>query len=390
MKIDDIKRLIPTAPDWTIQWETWNNTAFYQYIEKMRNTPQNPEWHAEGDVWTHTKMVCEALISDEDYRKLSRRKQEILFLAALMHDMGKPKCTVIENGVITSPYHTATGSKLARTFLWAECGLSGTAEAQSFREAICTLIRYHGAPSHLDGGERSERALIKIASFCELAPDFSLEMLQILVRSDMKGRIAKDTIQRVEDVEVVFMLADELGIMKQSYPFPDRVTKHAYLSGRNVSRDYALYDDTWKEVILVSGLPGTGKDTWIAANYPDLPVISLDDIRRKMNISPTDKEKQGLVVAHARELAKALLRENKSFVWNATNVTTQVRGKQLDLFEKYHAYTQIVFLETKLSVEIERNANRKYSVPDTVIFDLLAKTEPPAAYEAHSVEWITT
>ncbi len=390
MKFDDIKNLIPVAPDWIVKWDVWEDTPFHPYIEKMKSTPQNPEWHAEGDVWTHTKMVCEALIADEDFRKISRRKQEILFLAALMHDIGKPKCTVIENGVITSPYHTATGSKLARTFLWAECGLSGTAEAQSFREAICTLIRYHGTPPHLDGGKRSERTLIKIASFCELVPDFSLEMLQILVRSDMKGRIAKDTIRRLEDVEVVFMLADELGIMKQSYRFPDQATKHAYLSGRNVPRDYALYDDTWKEVILVSGLPGTGKDTWIAANYPDLPVISLDDIRRDMNISPTDKEKQGLVVAHARELAKELLRKNQSFVWNATNISAQLRGNQLALFEKYHAYTHIVFIETELAKELERNSKRDKEVPENIILDLLAKTEPPAEYEAHSVEWIIT
>ncbi len=390
MNFKEIEKLIPAAPEYKISWEAWENTSFGRYIEKMKCTPQNPAWHAEGDVWTHTKMVCGELLADDAFRRQSRRRQKILFLAAMMHDIGKPKCTVIADGIIISPHHTTTGEKLARAFLWTEWGLSGTSEAQSVREAVCTLIRYHGTPTHLDVGETSERRLIKIASFCELIPDFSLEMLQILVRADIKGRIASDTAKSLDDIEVVFMLADELGIMDKSYSFPDTATKHAYLSGKNIARDYALYDDTWKEVILLAGLPGTGKDTWIRANYPDLPVISLDEIRREMHILPTDKEAQGRVISRAKEMSKSLLRANKSFIWNATNVTSQVRGNQIDLFEKYSAHTHIVFLETALATELERNKSRKEAVPEKVIFELISKTEPPAAYEGHTVEWVIT
>lgn len=61
-----------------------------------------------------------------------------------------------------------------------------------------------------------------------------------------------------------------------------------YLSGRNVVPEQPLYDDSWGEVILMSGLPGTGKDTWIMPNRLHMPVISLDDIRREIKIKPTD------------------------------------------------------------------------------------------------------
>ena len=63
-----------------------------------------------------------------------------------------------------------------------------------------------------------------------------------------------------------------------------------------------MYDDTWGEVILMCGLPGTGKDTWIRENCPDLPVVSLDEIRKEMKLS---KAKDGsLVAAAGREMAR--------------------------------------------------------------------------------------
>ena len=36
-----------------------------------------------------------------------------------------------------------------------------------------------------------------------------------------------------------------------------------------------LYDDTWGEVILMCGLPGTGKDHWIRSHCPSLPTVWL-------------------------------------------------------------------------------------------------------------------
>ncbi len=384
-----IQNIIPYGSDATILWEAWEHTAFGRIIERMKKTPQNPIWHGEGDVFTHTKMVCTALISDPEYQSLERRKQEILFLSALMHDIGKTVCTVTEDGILKSPKHTSVGANMARTFLWSEWNLCGTEEKRSLREAVCTCIRYHGMPLHLEEREDPERNLIEIASYGELAADFSLRLLQILVRADIKGRIAADIEQMQETMELSFLLAEDLDILEQPYRFPDEITKHDYLSGKKISRDHAVYDDTWKEVILVAGLPGTGKDTWIQKHYSSLPMISLDDIRREMNISPTDREAQGTVVSRAKEIAKDYLRKGISFVWNATNVTPQIRKKQLDLFERYHAYTHIVFLETALETEFERNRERKHTVPVSVIEALLSKTELPAVSEAHTVEWLT-
>jgi len=53
------------------------------------------------------------------------------------------------------------------------------------------------------------------------------------------------------------------------------------------------------EVVLMSGLPGSGKDYWIEENLTDWPVISLDALRLEMDVSP-DKN-QSVVVDKAKK-----------------------------------------------------------------------------------------
>lgn len=34
----------------------------YDELKQMRDIPQNPAYHGEGDVYRHTEMVCESLL----------------------------------------------------------------------------------------------------------------------------------------------------------------------------------------------------------------------------------------------------------------------------------------------------------------------------------------
>ena len=54
----------------------------------LKTCEQNPKWHSEGNVWNHTKKVCEQAILISRYFNVYDCK--VLMGAALFHDIGKP------------------------------------------------------------------------------------------------------------------------------------------------------------------------------------------------------------------------------------------------------------------------------------------------------------
>lgn len=383
--INDITRLFPTSKVDKINWAALEDSQLGGLLASMSKTPQNPEYHAEGDVYTHTKMVCEELTATERYWELPHEKRDILFLSALLHDAGKITCTRFEDGRWTSPHHASAGALAARSFLWTESGLCGSREAMEFRETVCALIRYHSLPAYAvlrDGGERS---LIKAASASKVIPVFSIELLMMLSEADARGRKCADYDDYLERVQLSGELAKETKCFYEPYHFANSYTAFSYMQGRSVATNIELYDSTWGEVIILSGLPGTGKDTYIKNNFADLAMISLDDIRKELRISPT--EPQGRVADEAKKRAKELLRNKTPFVWNATNITPMTRGRLVDLFSSYGAAIRVIYLETQWEELLRRNSARREVVPRAEIMKMLGKLTPPEQFEAHSVEW---
>ena len=379
--------LVP-APGEEIRWEALAEIGLAPLFSGMAATMQNPFYHGEGDVLTHTGMVCEELLRDEGYRGADLFMRQALFLAALLHDVGKIKCTRIEDGQLRSPYHASKGALTARRLLWREFGLCGTYEAQSLREVVCSLIRYHSAVPYMMHHENAEWRLLRIASCGELADGFTLKALCTLERADMRGRYGNDLAASLEKVAYCEMLAEECGCLEAPYRFCDPYSQWGYMRKKTAWRGQPLFRESWGEVILLSGLPGTGKDTWIRKHHPDLPMVSLDEIRQRLHVLPTDK--QAPVVAAAQEEARALLRKKQPFIWNATSITGDLRSKQIDLFEQYGASVKTVFLETEWEEELRRNAGRQAVVPVPVIESMLSRLEMPERFECEEVQWEIT
>ena len=368
-------------------FEHIETNIFLSYEERMRQTHQSPVWHGEGDVYTHTMMVVDALKNLSDFQQLTDIQKHILTIAALLHDVGKIPATSLIDGEWKAPHHAPTGSRMARELLWKEYGMCGDSELMKIREAICLLIRYHSFPPHAIDLDDARLRLHKIASNSILAPCFTIRMLCILCKADMIGRFCNDQQQMLEQISLCEELAKEEECFDDCYPFKTEAVRRAYLFGHDVWKEQDLYDESWGEVILMSGLPGTGKDTWISKNLPYLPMISLDNIRREHRISP--KAEQGFVANIAREQAKEYLRKHQPFVWNATNITTQMRESLVNLFETYKARVRVIYLETTWSNQRERNSQREHAVPNNVLETMLGKLVLPEAHEARTVEWVS-
>jgi predicted kinase len=134
---------------------------------------------------------------------------------------------------------------------------------------------------------------------------------------------------------------------------------------------------------MMCGLPGAGKDTWLAQCRPTLPVVSLDAIREDFDVDATDN--QGQVIQEARERCRQHLRAGTNFAFNATNVTTSVRKKWIDLFAGYGARIELVHVEPPLATVLRQNSQRPDPVPSNVIHKLAAKMEVPDITECHEI-----
>jgi len=362
---------------WTItENKDWTYLeSHFDWVGRMESVPQDTIYHEEGNVAIHTKMVIEALVGQPAYQQLPVQEQEILWAAALLHDVEKYSTTVIEpDGRITSNGHARKGAMTARQILYREI-----ATPFSIREQIVGLVRYHGLPLWVFEKPDPAKALI-MASM-----EVNTQWLALLARADVLGRICTDQDEMLYKIDCFEAFCREQSCWGTARNFVTNEAKMYYMQHEDAYPNYVPFEQPAAEVILMSGLPGAGKNTYIQKRYPDLPVVSLDDIRIARGISPTDKSGNGLVIQEAKEQARVFLRKQKSFIWNATNITRQMRLQLIELFATYKTAVKIIYVEVPYAGLLKQNRNREAVIPDAVLERLIDKLETPALWEAHEV-----
>lgn len=386
--MDTLDALTPRCDADAIEWEGIAELLGPVGFSSLAEVPQHLEFHGEGDVFAHTRLVCQELVGLEGYVILQRKDQLALFLSALLHDIGKKRTTRLEDGQWSSPRHASVGSRMVREFLWRGCGMAGNAELQAFREEVCALVAFHMFPGRLVERDDAMRKVREVAALGELVSGMTWRLVCLLAEADARGRVARDVDEMVERVELARLLAEEAGCLDGPYPFAGSHVRRAYMAGRNVVPDQPLFDGSWGEVLVMAGLPGTGKDTWIANHAAEMAIVSLDELRRRMGVG--SEEPQGRVVQAALEQARVHLRRHEPFVWNATCLKRDTRSRVVSLAERYGARARIVYLETSWDEALRRNASRKEAerVPERIVERMLSRMDLPAPSEAHVVEWL--
>lgn len=361
--------------NWTQQdWMQWATKQLWK--KAMQECPQEPEWHAEGDVWTHTEMVMEELLKISEFQTLSQQEQSIVAGATLLHDIGKPNTTKTENGRITSSGHSVRGAFMVRKIL------RDRDVDIEMREAIFNLVRYHSWPMRIIDKKHPD---LKAIDLSWRVP--SSQMIYILAKADMLGRKAGDKNDMLARVELFKELCQKNNCFVNKYRFKNDHARFLFFRGELNSLQYAPYEDFSCEVTMISGLPGSGKDFWIKNNPIYQPVVSLDSIRIRLGIAPTDN--QGRVRQRAKEQVRRYLRQKESFIFNATNVTEHLRGTWIKLFHEYGASIKIVYIEPPFEQLLAQNSQREEAVPEKVIHKLFNKLEVPNLTECHCLEWFS-
>ncbi|MBL7260028.1 AAA family ATPase [Paractinoplanes lichenicola] len=362
--------LCPVAPAWTVPWARVE--AEFDWIRRLRGVPQDAVHHAEGDVATHTRMAAEALAAMPAWRALPEPERVRLFATVLLHDVAKPDCTRTDSdGRITAHGHSRRGDLAVRRILWE------LDAPRPWREHVAALVRHHQVPFWALERPDLEQIVLRVSLLA------SNRDLALLADADITGRVCGDRDEVLENVELFRAFCDELGVLDRPWPFASDHARFQYF--RTPGRDprYAAFDDTRLTMTVLSGLPGAGKDTWAAAHAGDRPVISLDAIRTRLGVKPTDGQRA--VAAAAHEEAREHLRARRDFVWNATNISRQHRDLCIGLGAAYHARVEIVALEVPPATLRHQNAGRDAVVPPAVIDRLIGKWESPDVTEAHVV-----
>jgi tRNA nucleotidyltransferase (CCA-adding enzyme) len=221
----ELEKLLLRAPQPSIGIQHLVNLGaadqLFPEIKALIDVPQDPEWHPEGDVFVHTKLVVDRareMIDDLDYPR-----QVTIMLAALAHDFGKPATTAFVDGRLRSRGHEEGGVAPTEEFL--DRLNVHTVSGYDVREQVIALVREHLKP----GEFYKKREEVGDGAFRRLARRCELELLYRVARADSLGRNA-DWVPRekwydAEPQEWFIARARELDVARQP-PKPLLLGRH--------------------------------------------------------------------------------------------------------------------------------------------------------------------
>jgi predicted kinase len=323
-------------------------------------------------------MVLNALLALPEYAQLNAFEKQVLEYTALFHDIAKPQTlTYDEHNRIRNPRHASIGANLVRQILDKEN------YAFSFILAVHYAVLFHGHPFHVFGQENPVRNVITTSLLT------SNKLLYIFAKADLLGRICGDQAEMQYKLDLFRELCLENDCWDRPKTFASDYDRFYYFNVNDSYPDTELYSRYDLDIYLMSGLPAAGKDAYIAGRWygeDALPVISLDDIREELDISPTDN--QGRVVQQAKEQSKEYCRRRQSFVWNATNISRNMRSTLINLWRPYHPRIHIIFIFKPLNRTLHDNREREKAdkIPNGKILAMHEKLQFPSILECHHLD----
>ena len=250
---------------------------FFPELDALRGVPQDPEWHPEGDVWTHTLMVLDVAASlrgegadepahaarpvaatahlhrgsavepafshdgdpgKDDPERANRPaagpargaatgdggEDLALMFGALCHDLGKPATTERIGGRIRSRGHDVEGVAPARALL-ARMRAPG-----ALVERVAALVEHHLAPALFIRNGAAAKGYRRLARKLERA-GVSLELLVRAARADHLGRTTADALAGRFDAGDAFLAAARAHRVEHAAPRDVVLGRHLIARG---------------------------------------------------------------------------------------------------------------------------------------------------------------
>lgn len=338
-----------------IDWDAV--AARLPYATAMKACLQDPIFHAEGDVWTHTRMVVDALMTSRQQSSISDTDWPALFLAALLHDIAKPetRAEAVDPASgrmrITHQHHARLGAIKAWTFLWRE------GVPRAIREAVFQLISWHQRVFFAGLSSSVETDIIRFSVVGHW------RSLLTLAEADSRGRIGPNLDHTLDTLEKLRRAVASRRCLDAPWPFASDQARVVYCAARGQSPHVNPPAPRGPRVILLSGFIDVGSHAHATANFDDLPVVSHD------------------------EAARVLLNAKRSFVWNAPHLSRAMRDKATKLCRAHDAWIEIHTFDPPLLQPTHDGSSGSDGKSDAIIQALREGWEPPARDEAHRIVW---
>jgi tRNA nucleotidyltransferase (CCA-adding enzyme) len=257
-----VKSLKPSRGLDVLEQTSW--LRHFPEIAVMRGTPQEPEWHPEGDVFTHTQHCLDALVALEGWQEAEPGRRRRLTLAVLAHDFGKPSTTVRaeRRGEMrwTSPGHEGAGGPLAETFL------RRIGAPQELTVPVKALVVYHLVHHRGHNAGYSEAQVRRLAR--KIAPA-TLEELALVMTADSNGRPPLESPETLVLIARMRARAQELAL-ENAAPRPLLQGRHLVALGRRPGPEFKpLLDAAFEAQLDGAFTDEAGAVAWLAAHPPE-------------------------------------------------------------------------------------------------------------------------
>lgn len=358
------------------------------HIERLKATQQNPRYHAEGNVYNHTLLVLEQFEKFKYELDLSAEEQEVLYWAAILHDIGKPVVTQWVKNRWSARGHEKAGVPIARNFLHQRPEISA-----SQRQRILDLVRWHNLPLWWLLDQQPESA------FKRLATRVDLKLLGYFSRFDMLGRICEDKLNILALIDnlnqhtipkIIYEL-ERFPALQEAYQKASLQKKNALWSAlrqedmnllsKLLDREPLHPQRPTFHCVMAIGVGDAEQTAYLRAQYPAHVYYRLDAFFSGEEEAQERKNK----IREVKRFLSVYMHGRKPVVLDGTNLEETLRIELADHIRQSGGELHYLFFDRSLDgllAETEDN-NEKVRIEQAY-----QKLEMPHPWEAHKIEII--
>jgi len=181
---EEWKKLLLKAPRPSLGFELMRELgileSYFPELHALIAVPQSPKWHPEGDVWIHTMMCVDEIVSLLGEDKKFNLK---MMFAILCHDLGKSTHTTVDDeGRIRAIGHEKAGLEPTKSLMYR------LMDEHDFIESLLPFVEHHLKPSQFYVGKAKAPAIRRLAT------KVNLEELVVVAKADFLGRTTEEAL----------------------------------------------------------------------------------------------------------------------------------------------------------------------------------------------------